>query len=144
MAKKGRPSRYTKAVAKEILKRMSYGESLSAICREERMPSRPTVLRWVVEDYHGFSDGYAKAWDLRLSFMADELIDIADDSTNDYMQKEGKDVLNAEAVSRSRLRVDTRKWMLCKLVNRFKDNYEEPKNDDKEEKFVYVTSSNRD
>jgi hypothetical protein len=53
--------------------------------------------------------------------MADELLDIADDSTNDYMDRVGKDgevtrVLDQEAMARSRLRLDTRKWMLSKML----------------------------
>jgi hypothetical protein len=52
--------------------------------------------------------------------LADEIIDIADDGSNDWMERElesGKtiEVLNAEHVARSRLRVDARKWVAAKL-----------------------------
>lgn len=52
--------------------------------------------------------------------MAEELLDIADDWTNDYEWKENDDgseymVLNSEHLQRSRLRVDTRKWLMSKM-----------------------------
>ena len=48
------------------------------------------------------------------------MLDIADDSTNDYMMKQGEDgseyeALNAEHIQRSRLRIETRKWLSSKL-----------------------------
>lgn len=54
-------------------------------------------------------------------YHADELLDIADDGTNDWMLRndDGENVsysLNGEHVQRSRLRVDTRKWLLSKLI----------------------------
>ena len=53
--------------------------------------------------------------------LADELFSIADDSTNDFMEiedKKGKTriVPDNEAQARSRLRVDTRKWYLSKVL----------------------------
>jgi hypothetical protein len=52
--------------------------------------------------------------------LADELLDISDDATNDYMiRKNGDDdeeVVNHDHIARSRLRVDTRKWLLSKML----------------------------
>jgi hypothetical protein len=54
--------------------------------------------------------------------LADELLEIADDGTNDWMKRFGKDgedlgwALNGEHIARSRLRVDTRKWLLSKCL----------------------------
>ena len=52
--------------------------------------------------------------------MFEEMFDIADDSSNDYMAKQYGDgvevqVLNSENIQRSRLRIDTRKWALSKM-----------------------------
>jgi hypothetical protein len=52
--------------------------------------------------------------------MADEILDIADDGSNDYMAITRKDEseawqLNGEHIQRSRLRVDTRKWLMAKM-----------------------------
>lgn len=52
--------------------------------------------------------------------MFDDLVSIADDGTNDWMEKELKsgaviEVPNHEHISRSKLRVDTRFWILARL-----------------------------
>ncbi len=51
--------------------------------------------------------------------MADEILDIADDGTNDWMTVKmgGKDVdiPNNEVLQRSKLRVDTRKFLMAKM-----------------------------
>jgi transposase-like protein len=54
--------------------------------------------------------------------LADELLEIADNGTNDWMKrfaKDGEDLgwaVNGEHIARSRLRVDTRKWLLSKCL----------------------------
>lgn len=49
--------------------------------------------------------------------MADEIIEISDDSSGDVIvDDEGNTRTDAERVARSRLRVDTRKWMLSKML----------------------------
>ena len=121
VATRGRPSLYTEEIAAEICQRIAEGETLNQICRDEHMPARPTVVGWCLENREGFSDRYARARDLQLEHWADEVIDVADDATNDYMEKvNGEDeksswALNGEHVQRSRLRIDSRKWLLSKL-----------------------------
>ena len=53
--------------------------------------------------------------------MSDEILAIADDSTNDAMtitRRDGSEseVADNEWINRSRLRVDTRKWLMSKLA----------------------------
>ena len=48
--------------------------------------------------------------------MYDELFEIADDSSNDYIETEGGQRLNSEHVNRSRLRIDTRKWVMERMA----------------------------
>ena len=58
----------------------------------------------------------------RAEEVFEEILDIADDGTNDWMERNGKDgetgdtVLNGEHVQRSRLRIDARKWALSKMI----------------------------
>ena len=84
------------------------------------MPSESTVRTWAVEDREGFSTHYTKAREIGYHVMADELMDIADDGRNDWMERRGSEdagwVSNGEHIQRSRLRVDTRKWMLSKML----------------------------
>lgn len=69
-----------------------------------------------MENRDGFSAHYATARELGYQSMADDLLDIADDKSGDYTLKDGVTVMDSEAVARARLRVDTRKWMLSKVL----------------------------
>lgn len=126
-AKKGRPTIFSDKLASEICARLACGESLRSICRDESMPVLSTVMLWLVDGKHeAFSEQYDKARQIQAETLADELFDIADDASNDWMKKQGKDdepgyVLNGEHVQRSRLRIDTRKWYLSKVLPRFAD-----------------------
>ncbi len=85
------------------------------------MPSRPTVAKWVVEDTEGFSGQYARAREMGLEELADEALEIAEDGTNDWVERQRRDgsietVIDREHVDRSRLRVDARKWLLSKRL----------------------------
>ena len=118
--KRGRPSRYTEAIAADICRRLASGESLRAICRDEAFPPESTVRGWVVDDHKGFAAQYARSRDIGLDVMADEIVEISDDGSNDWMERQGENsegwMLNGEHVQRSRLRVDTRKWILSKVA----------------------------
>jgi len=111
---------YTPEIAAEILKRLAQGESLRSICRDAHMPDESSVREWVTYDRHGFARPYRDARDIGLDVMADEILEIADDGTNDFMEREAKRgrkiIQNKEAASRSRLRVEARKWYLQALA----------------------------
>ena len=99
---------------KEILRRVSEGESLTRICRDEDMPALTTANDWLWAEY---SEEYARARDQRAEAIFEETLEIADDGTGDMVidPETGLERLNNEHVQRSRLRVDTRKWMLGKM-----------------------------
>ena len=119
MARSGRPSVYSEETALEICSLIAEGLTLSEICRRDGMPCRATVNLWVVDNLHGFSDRYARARQVQWDVWADEINEIADDATNDYMDRQSQSgitkVVDAEHVNRSRLRIDSRKWLLSKL-----------------------------
>lgn len=119
--KRGRPTCYTAELVAEICERLALGESLRSICRDDHVPTDACVRQWALEDRDGFYSRYAKARDLGLDAMADEIMDIADDGRNDWIEKQRKDgssyiALDTEAVMRSRLRFDARRWYLSKLA----------------------------
>lgn len=121
MANRGRPTSYNKEVATEICARIAEGESLRSICEDEHLPNRRTVNQWLIEGtYEDFNLQYARAREAQADFMADDIVDIADDARNDWMERKGKDdvgyELNGENIQRSRLRVDARKWKAGKLA----------------------------
>lgn len=111
----GRPSTYTPALAAAICAEVAGGKSMREICRAEKMPDMSTVFRWL--GVHAeFREQYAKAREAQADYLAEELLEIADDGTNDWMTRlDGGETVNTEAIGRSRLRVDTRKWLLAKL-----------------------------
>lgn len=116
----GRHSEFTEAIAKLICDRLVEGESLRQICRDEDMPSAGTVFKWLTQ-FPTFAEQYAKAREAQADALYDELFDIADDGTNDWIEIETKKrgveiVLNKEAIMRSRLRADVRKWALARMA----------------------------
>lgn len=116
MAAVGRPSDYTPEIATLICERMMDGESLRKICMSEGMPDKVTVLRWIREREE-FRNQYAKAREVMIDGMAIEILEIADDGSNDtYTNDDGHTVTHYDIVTRSRLRVDTRKWLMSKLL----------------------------
>lgn len=119
MAKAGRPTDYTEDLADLICSRIAEGESMRSISRDDSMPAMSTLFLWL-RTHEIFSEQYAKAKIESHSALFEEIMDIADDGTNDWMERNAKDnegyILNGEALQRSRLRVDTRKWALSKII----------------------------
>jgi len=117
--KTGRPSNYTEALAAEICDRLCAGESLRTICRDDHMPACSTVFRWLAA-HEAFRDQYARARDVQADALFEDILDIADNATNDWMERHGEEdagyQVNGEHIQRSKLRVDARKWMAGKLA----------------------------
>lgn len=119
MGKVGRPTKYTQILADKICERLAMGESMRTVCKEEDIPSMQTVFSWLRTN-DKFLEQYARAKQESADAMAEEILDIADDGTNDYTTIEfdngyEKEVINHEVLARSRLRVDTRKWLMSKM-----------------------------
>lgn len=121
MARTGRPSKFTKALADTLCLRVACGEVLSRICREESMPDRATVWRWT-EEHEDFRNSLRAARESGSHALIDEAVEIADDGRNDWMELQTKSgvkvVLDREHVDRSKLRVETRKWLASKVAPR--------------------------
>jgi len=115
----GRPSKYSEALVAEICARLSNGEPLAVICREEGMPDTSTIFDWQ-KARTDVSQAIARAREAGEERILADCLEIADDGRNDYMQKlaDGGDEravqLNSEHVQRSKLRVDTRLKLLAK------------------------------
>lgn len=111
-----RPTTYNEEIASLICGRMAEGESLRSICRDDAMPALSSVFLWVSK-HPEFSEQYKLAMASRADAMFEDMIDIADDGRNDYIVNgDGEERFNTEHVQRSRLRLDTRKWMLSKML----------------------------
>lgn len=113
----GRPSAFSRELADTICERLSLGESLRSICRDEEMPSQSMVFRWLSSD-QAFREQYAHAREVQADSWADDIVEIADDSTGDTIKdpETGNERFNSEYAARSRLRVDTRKWLMARMA----------------------------
>jgi hypothetical protein len=108
---------YTPEIAETILERLEDGEGLIAICRDDGMPSDGAVRHWVETDYQGFAARYAQARARGVERLADEILELSDDGSRDVkVLPDGREIVDYEVVARSRLRVDSRKWLLSKLL----------------------------
>jgi len=116
----GRPSTYTQDIADEICAGLAEGKSLRTVCSANHLPCVKTVFNWF-RTKDGFLQQYTRAKEESADALTDEMLDIADDGTNDWAtQQLGEDgpeveVLNKEHIQRSKLRIETRKWLASKL-----------------------------
>lgn len=124
--KPGRPSTFSRAMADRICRELAGGKPLTEICRADGMPGICTVFRWLdsgrkSKAHAEFREAYARAREIAAHVLVGEILEIADDGRNDWVERQGRNgetyiALNEEAVQRSRLRVDTRKWAASKLL----------------------------
>lgn len=117
----GRPTLFTEEVADRICELVATTSmSIKSICDEEGMPSVTTLFRWLADDkYTTFREQYACAREAKADFLADELLDIVDDGSNDLMTITKGDASyemeNKEVTSRSKLRFEARRWLMSKM-----------------------------
>lgn len=112
----GRPSEYSEEVALAVCERIADGESLRSVCRDDAMPAKSTIFKWLSQQ-QAFADQYARAMEARADAMFEDILEIADDKSQDVkiVGEDEREVCNTEFVQRARLRVDARKWMLGKM-----------------------------
>lgn len=81
----GRPSSYTQETADIICERLMDGESMVDICRDEAMPSRSSVLRWM-EANPEFEARCARAREMQADLMDDMILRVANACTPETAQ----------------------------------------------------------
>lgn len=112
-------STFTQAIADEICAQLSEGLSLRKICDKEGMPPASTVRQWVIDDREGFAAQYARARDLGLDSLAEEIIAISDTpqvGQRSVSKATGLEITEADMIEHRRLQVDARKWYLSKVA----------------------------
>ena len=110
------PAEFSDDIFNEICDRMADGKGLRKICEDPEMPSRQTFLRWIEKDT-GRQSRYQAAREALMDWYAEEILEIAWDSSRDTIPAEGKRPARCdnEWVNRSRLKVDTLKFLMAKL-----------------------------
>lgn len=97
----------------EILDMIMDGKSFCVIADQVGV-AQSTLAFWLANTHF---DSYENAKQIRWHRMASDLIEIADDSSQDkYIDENGNERTNAEVVARSRLRIDARKWLISKML----------------------------
>lgn len=122
---KKRPQLYTEDLADEICMWLASGKSLARYCKIDGNVSYATIQRWIWKGHKWYREDFHKRYEearrQQAQFMIDQIVDIADDGTNDFIEltaKDGKKTyrLDAEHLGRSKLRVDTRQWIAKNLL----------------------------
>lgn len=111
---------YSDELAREICDTIaSEGKGLKRLCKENpHWPSYNTIYKWL-RQHPIFSDLYAYSKKEQVTCLVDEILDIADDGSQDeIIDNDGNVRQNSEFINRSRIRIDTRKWIATKLVPR--------------------------
>lgn len=99
----------------ELLKE---GNSLNTAVKLSGLDVRPNAILDWAQAYPALGEQYASARTKGYAALADEIMEISDETSvaARYNEDEVTLVLDATAVARNRLRVDTRKWLLSKML----------------------------
>lgn len=107
---------YSAEIADELCALLAEGKSIRQITELPGMPSRRAGQYWMSR-YPGFREKYECAMMLLAEFWAHEIIEIADDSSGDFIINErGERAIDHENINRARLKVDARRWLLSKIL----------------------------
>jgi hypothetical protein len=118
--KRVRSPGYSTEIAETICDRLVNRESLRAICADPAMPARATVFRWLARNER-FRRSYAIARDCLVEGLMDQMLEIADDSSRDYVEKTGADgkvtrVVDKEHIEERRRRIKAHRRILAYLA----------------------------
>lgn len=97
------------AICKDI---SSSSIGLHHICKKHGI-SHVSFYNWIKDE--DLLNKYMRARDEQADYLADEILNIADDKTGDLQDSEFGQVGNAANVNRARLQVEARKWIAAKL-----------------------------
>ncbi len=126
----GRPTKYNKALSEEICSRIAQGESMRSISRDESMPACETLFRWL-RIHEEFQEQYRTAKEESHHAWYEDIVDISDNQVGVQAMTKGEGgemiplfnpdgspvmIVDSPAVAHAKLRVDSRKWALSKLM----------------------------
>lgn len=111
-----KPRLFTPELLEDIIERIAKGGTLLRICEEPGMPNRNTFHEWLAK-VEGAKERYEIAVQRRTERYVEEMTQISDDGLNDtYTDDQGNTRTMTDVIARSKLRVDTRKWIASKLL----------------------------
>jgi hypothetical protein len=104
-------TRYSPPLAARICDELVTGRSLLSICADEGMPSKATVFRWLAGSAE-FRRLYALAREMQADTLQEEMIAIADDASDDWVEIDAGRIANPQSIPRAKLRIDSRRRLL--------------------------------
>ena len=108
----GRPSKYTPELAKEICERLSNGEPLRQICRDEHMPAWQKIYEWMKKD-EALSGFIARAREVGQDAIAEQIwLDVNQEP--ERIMSEGGNRIDSGYVQWQRVRADIGLKLLAK------------------------------
>ncbi len=115
-----RPTILTPEVKEAFFDAILDGVSVREFCKRDGAPEERTIYKALARDPE-FVQDYARVKDMMMVRFEADLIEIADDTAQDthtttYEGGVERTSPNTEWISRARLRVDTRKWLMSKLA----------------------------
>lgn len=114
--KQGRPSKRAPDIEQEICDRLSKGEPLAAICRDDHMPHPNTVREWMGADEE-FSSAIARAREDGHDWIAAECLRIADtpmEGVETIVKPTGNEEKRGDMLGHRKLQIETRLKLLAK------------------------------
>ena len=93
-------------IATKVLALLEEGKSLRSAATEVGEVTEAAIRQWRAADAE-FASQYARAREIGYERLADEIIDLSDRPVGG---------ITSEGVQHARLQVDTRKWMLSKVL----------------------------
>ena len=111
-----------------ICEKIVLGKSLRTALKELNNFPAPTFFEWLREDENK-SKQYARATDERAELMFEDMLDIADEQPERMETKTGT-CIDSGHIQDKRVRIDTRKWALSKMMPKKYGN--NPTNDDED------------
>lgn len=124
--KTGRSSTYSDELGRKICEVVATSScGIRKICANNPdFPTPETIRVWRLYN-DAFSAQYAKAKQVQADILAEDCIDIADDDSHDVKFGENGTSFNSEFAARSRIRIDTRKWLASKMLPKIYGNSKE-------------------
>lgn len=110
--KKGRPSRYSHALAERICAAVANGKSLHKAAEAEGV--KWTTARDWLQKHAAFSARYARACGARLELLEGRMLELMERGHEVAMDETGA----ATRLNAVKLEIDSIKWILCKLLPR--------------------------
>jgi hypothetical protein len=109
----GRPSKYSEALVAEMVERLSNGEPLRQICRDQHMPAWSRVYEWSAKNKN-LSDAIAQARALGQDAIAEDTLQIIDQLPHQIVDDKGVARYDSAYVQWAKNRVELRLKLLAK------------------------------